>query len=308
MNKESSKNNNNREVWTIVKILQWTTGFLKEKGADSPRLDAEVLLADLLGMRRVDLYLNYDRPLDFDELSGYRAMVRRRAVREPVAYIIGKKEFYSLDFMVNRDVLIPRPETELLVDYAVESAIKTRFAEKDDLYIADIGTGSGAIAVTMAREVPHAKIYAVDSSEKALATAGKNAIYHGVQDNITFMEGDLLTPLLELNVNIDLILANLPYVPASGFSDMAPDVKDYEPHSALAGGADGFDLIKRLVIGAKDVLNDGGRVILEIWPDHVDRIKELCAGRSIGVSNVIKDLSGRDRIVILDAGKGSILE
>ena len=281
-----------------MKILRWTTDFLQKKGVETARLDAEVLLADLLGLSRVDLYLNFDRPLIAEELVGYRERVKRRGAREPVAYIIGRKEFYSLDLKVNREVLIPRPETELLVDEALEAA-RERFPE-GALALADVGTGSGAIAIALASQLDRARIWATDIWGPSLDVARENAERLGVSDRLVFLEGDLAEPLMPLNQRFHLVLANLPYVPETAFADMAPDVREFEPRRSLAGGNDGLDLIRRLVDAVPNLLFPNGALILEIWPDHGEALKKL--GASLGYSRIRirKDLAGRDRVAIMD--------
>lgn len=290
--------------WTILKLIRWTTDFLGSKGVDTPRLDAEVLLADLLGLGRVDLYLQFDRPLNPEELSGYRERVKRRGAREPVAYIVGHKEFYSLDLQVNSEVLIPRPETELLVDEAL-ALIKARWPEHPDLCLADLGTGSGAVAIALANRIQGARILAVDIHGPALAVAAANARRHGVEDRVDFVQGDLLEPLQASGGLFQVVAANLPYVPSGAFVDMAPDVRDYEPHRSLDGGVDGLGLIERAVAGGRALLPDDGVMLLEIWPDHGPRLVEL--GRENGFDRVrlVKDLAGHNRIAVLDAlGEG----
>jgi release factor glutamine methyltransferase len=286
------------DTWTVLKILRWTTEFLKNKGVETARLDAEVLLADLLGLSRVDLYLNFDRPLIAEELAGYRERVKRRGAREPVAYIIGRKEFYSLELKVNKDVLIPRPETELLVDEALE-LVRERFPN-GDLALADVGTGSGAIAMALASELERAQVWATDIWETSLEVARENAERLGVSDRLVFLDGDLAAPLITLNQRFHLVLANLPYVPEAAFEDMAPDVRVFEPRRCLAGGTDGLDLIRRLVETAPDLLVPGGALILEIWPDHGKALKEFGASLGFSTVRIRKDMAGRDRVAVME--------
>ncbi|MFH1138561.1 MAG: peptide chain release factor N(5)-glutamine methyltransferase [Pseudomonadota bacterium] len=291
-----TRNHRPNEPWTVLRILRWTSGYLAEKGVDSPRLDAEILLADLLGLTRVQLYLNYDRPLVPEELAEYRARVKRRARREPAAYIIGKKEFYSLEFEIGTGVLVPRPETELLVDRALEF-VRERHAGEGAILAADLGTGSGALAVSLAANNPRIRVRAVDISPEALQTAKKNALRLGMDDRIEFFEGDLLTPLAGLVFHF--IIANLPYVPRAAFVDMAPEVREYEPHLALDGGDDGLDLIRRTIVGAPEALTGGGGLFLEIWPDHSPKIRELARANGFSETVIVKDLAGLDRVAIL---------
>ena len=244
-----------------------------EKGVDTPRLDAEVLLADLLAISRVDLYINYDRPLNHDELAGFRERVKRRAAREPVAYITGAREFYSLDFQVGPEVLIPRPETELLVDETIRLADQ-RWPD-EELRLLDLGSGSGAVAVTLAVKLGRAGVWAVDINEAALAVAKRNAAKHLSPDAIHFFQGDLFEPLSGQGLTFHLITANLPYIPRPAMADLAPEVKNYEPHLALDGGEEGLDLIARAISGAGDHLAEKGALLLEIWPDHPETVKAL---------------------------------
>ena len=290
--------------WTILKLIRWTTEFLGSKGVDTPRLDAEVLLSNLLGLGRVELYLQFDRPLNPDELSGYRERVKRRAAREPVAYIVGHKEFYSLDLEVSPEVLIPRPETELLVDEAL-ALVKARWPEEQHLFLADVGAGSGAVAIALATRLPQARLWAVDIHGPALSVAKANAQRHGVEDRIDFIQGDLLEPLKAAGVRFHLVAANLPYVPTGAFADMAPDVRQYEPHRSLDGGVDGLQLIERAVAGGRELLIEDGAMLLEIWPDHGPRLTGLGRQSGFGRVGLVKDLAGHDRIAVLDAqGEG----
>ncbi len=260
-------------------------------------------MADLLGVGRVDLYLNYDRPMSQEELTGFRRRVQRRAAREPAAYIIGRKEFYSLDFKVNSEVLIPRPETELLVDEALRLSSE-RWPVDQPLQLADLGTGSGALAVTLAVSLGgRAAVWAVDIHASALATARSNAENHQVAERIHFFEGDLFDPLVSLDSKFHLIMANLPYIPKAAFEDMQPEVRDYEPHLGLDGGEDGLLIIRRAIAGAGEHLVDSGLLILEIWPTHTPRIEVLAKEHGFESVHIIPDLSGRDRVAVLDRKK-----
>ncbi|MBW2060007.1 MAG: peptide chain release factor N(5)-glutamine methyltransferase [Deltaproteobacteria bacterium] len=290
------------EPWTVLRLIQWTTSYLTGKGVKRARFDAEVLLADLLELSRVKLYLNYDRPLNQPELKAFRERVRRRADFEPVAYITGHKEFYSLELKVDRGVLIPRPETELLVDETLKAAqnqLSDHEAEIGSLHIVDLGTGCGAIALALASRLSQARIWAIDLSEKAVEIARANAKRHGLESRITFLQGDLLEPLRDRTDYFHLIAANLPYVPRIAFDDMAPDVKDFEPRLALNGGEDGLDLITKAVAQARALLRLQGALLLEIWHTHAPAVREM--GRTCGYNQVriCKDLAGRDRVAVL---------
>ncbi|MDY6851038.1 MAG: peptide chain release factor N(5)-glutamine methyltransferase [Thermodesulfobacteriota bacterium] len=290
------------EPWTIVRLLHWTTDYLSGKGVETPRLDTEVMLADLLGFSRVDLYLNYDRPLQSGELSGFRERVRRRANREPVAYITGRKEFYSLDLEVGPEVLIPRPETELLVEEAVR-LVEERWSKCASPRLVDLGAGSGAVVLALALQLRRAELWALDISGRALDLARRNASRHGVEGRINFLQGDLLSPLAGGEENFHLIAANLPYVPRAAFADMAPEARDHEPRLSLDGGEDGLDLIRRAIAQARPLIKPGGALLLEVWPTHVDEIRGLGSRYGYARVRIIKDLAQRDRIAVLEAGE-----
>ncbi|MBW2091852.1 MAG: peptide chain release factor N(5)-glutamine methyltransferase [Deltaproteobacteria bacterium] len=302
MNKKA-QSGDHTEPWTVLRLIRWTTNYLTGKGVKKARLDSEVLLADVLGLTRVELYLNYDRPLTPSELAAFREHVRRRAAFEPVAYITGHKEFYSLEFKVNQQVLIPRPETELLVDQALTLAQTQRSGLKnpaaDFLHVIDLGTGCGAIAIALAGNLSQTILWALDLSESALEVARMNAEKHSVNERITFIKGDLLEPLKEQVDYFDLIIANLPYVPRDFYNDMDPDVKDFEPRLALDGGKDGLDLIRGAIAQSHPLLRSHGALLLEIWPTHALRVREMGELHGYGQVSVLQDLTGRDRVAIL---------
>ena len=226
-----------KQVKTIAKSLRWAEGYLAQRGVPSPYVDAEYILAHILGCQRQDLLIYPDRVVKEDETAQFNACIERRGRREPLQYIIGEVGFRGLLFKVNKDVLIPRPETELLVDEVVKSVTKK------DATILDLCTGSGCIAVCIARELIDSKVYAVDISEGALAAARENAARHGVGERITFLSGDLFNAIDSLNLKgmIDVIVSNPPYVSAEEMQELQPEIRDYEPASALYGGKDGLD-------------------------------------------------------------------
>jgi len=293
----------NSQPWTILRLIRWTTDFLTDKGVPKARLDAEVMLASVLGLKRVDLYLNYDQPLNQEELAGFREMVRRRAKREPVAYIVGSKEFYGLELKVDPRVLIPRPETELMVDEAIRLVGEHWPAPKEQesahINIVDLGTGSGAIALALASQLPMASIWALDVSASSLEVAGENAGRFEDGARVRFMQSDLLTAVLDRADFFHLILANLPYVPRDFFSKMEPDVRNFEPGQALDGGEDGLKYIKKAVIQAGPLLLTGGGLLLEIWHTAAPQIRQLAAEHGFGEVRIIKDLTGYDRTAVL---------
>jgi release factor glutamine methyltransferase len=279
-------------VWTILDVLNWTAERFATAGIESPRLDAELLLADALATDRLHLYLDHDRPLGDDELARFRDRVRRRIAREPVAYIVGRREFWSLSFKVTPAVLIPRPDTELLVETAA-ARLKTHPAPR----IVDVGTGSGAIAVALARELPAARVDAVDLSEDALAVARENALALGVAERVAFRRGDLLG---EAGAGVyDLVVSNPPYVAPEAYEALMPEVRLYEPKAALVAADGGMAIVRRLVRDAPAALRPGGLLLIEIGFDQADRARALFADRETWEEPVVlKDLAGRDRAVL----------
>lgn len=275
------------EDWTVLKVLKWTSGYLAERGIDSGRLDAELLLADLLQLDRVGLYLNFDRPLTAEELASYRERVGRRARREPLQYILGRTEFWSLSFRVGPAVLVPRPDTEVLVEEAL-----ARVAT--EARILDVGTGSGAIAVALAHELADARVTAVDISAEALAVAAQNARDNGLAERIAFIRADLHA-LPE--GQYDLVVANPPYIAEGEFAGLMPEVRDYEPQLALAGGADGLDAYRALARQAPRLLTAGGWLLVEIGAGQAAAVGELLAEAGLEECFTRDDYAGLPRVV-----------
>jgi len=267
-----------KEVWTILEILRWTADYFRDKGVLEPRASAEVLLAHALGLSRLDLYLRYDQPLAPEELARFKALMVRRREGEPVAYLTGHKEFWSLDFQVAPGVLIPRPETEILVSAALESARETIGSASQEgqprLWGVEIGVGSGAVAVPLAQELPQLDWLALDLSAAALMVARDNARRHGVAERLHFVRGDLLSGLKPLPRFV-LMVANLPYVPRAAWEQLPKDIRDFEPREALLGGEDGLDLIRLLVRQAHHYLPPGGRLALEVGAGQAGPVLEL---------------------------------
>jgi len=286
------------EPWRIKDLLQVTARYLEEKGIEAPRLNAEVLLAHQLDLDRVALYLNFDQPLTEEELAGYRSLIKRRVAREPLQYITGIQEFWSLQMSVCPHVLIPRPETEILVDQVIHLA-KDLEREKDKgVHMVELGTGSGAVAIALARELPGATLLATDLSPAALQVALENAVTHGVSDRITFAEGDLWGPLEERGLKCDLVISNPPYVSKSEFAALPPEVRDHEPGQALDGGDEGMDFLERIIRGAPGFLNPGGWVALEMAPHQTRKALDLIDETgAYDHKDRIKDYSGRYRVV-----------
>ncbi len=248
--------------WTILEILRWTTGHFQEKGVSEPRTSAEVLLAHALGLSRLDLYLRHDQPLTPEELARFKAFILRRRAGEPVAYITGHKEFWSLDFKVTPAVLIPRPETETLVA-SILDVLKPETGNQKPKTGLEVGVGSGAVIIALARELPQVRWVGVDISGPALAVARENAVRHGVAGRIHWLRGNLVAPL-KSGPRLHLLVANLPYVPRPVWEELPKDIKEFEPREALLGGADGLDLIKPLVQAAPGFLLPGGWLALEV--------------------------------------------
>ncbi|WP_061213082.1 peptide chain release factor N(5)-glutamine methyltransferase [Syntrophomonas wolfei] len=276
-----------QQQWLIKELIDWTTRFFADRGLAEPRLEAEVLLAHVLLQNRVYLYTHYDQPVNQEERQQFRELIKRRIKGEPLAYIVGYKEFMSLEFKLNQAVLIPRPETELLVEEALEIA-----RAKEGLRICDVGTGSGAIAVSLAFYLPTAQVYATDISAEALEKARENALRHSVA--ITFYQGDLLSPFLK-EEPYDIIVANLPYISKEEFLMLDSGVKDYEPSPALLAPGDGLELYRRLLPQAYTLLVSGAYLLLEIGHEQGSRAREMMQGW--GETEIIKDLAGRDRLI-----------
>ena len=257
--------------------------------SDSASLDVQILLAEALGKDRAYVLAHGDDTLTPEQQKQFAAWIKRRAAGEPVAYILGRRAFYDREFAVAPGVLIPRPETELLLEAALEFA-----AHLPECTAADIGTGSGALAVTFAAHQPNARVYAVDLSPQALAIAQRNAAAQGV--HVTFFEGDLLKPLIERGIKVDVLMANLPYIAHDKMTQLA--VSQYEPHLALDGGPDGLDLIRRLLRDLRRVCNSGALALLEIGADQGAAVLAL-AHELVKPQQaiILKDYAGLDRIV-----------
>ncbi|MDY6988218.1 MAG: peptide chain release factor N(5)-glutamine methyltransferase [Thermodesulfobacteriota bacterium] len=285
------------ETWTILKLLKWTTAYFKSHQIEQPRAASEILLAHALGMDRVDLYIQYDRPLEPQELEVFKGFIQRRLKREPVAYIVGEKGFWSLDLKVTPDVLIPRPETETLVEAAL-SIIPPEPLPRP-FRVLDLGTGSGAVVIALAMERTGHRFYAVDHSEEALAVARHNAQRHGVEGDITFLQGNWFEALQEdRRSGFDLIVSNPPYVSSQDFETLSLEISQYEPPQALDGGPDGLDAIEGIIEQAPAHMTPGGWLLLEIGHDQAARIKGLMATSGAYEDfSVIKDCSGLDRVV-----------
>lgn len=277
------------KLWRVKDLLEWTARYFKEKGLEESRLEADILLAHVLEKDRVYLYANYDRPVNQQERETYRGYIRRRAMGEPAAYITGHKEFMSLDFLVNKNVLIPRPDTEVLVETALEIAKNEKITQ-----ICDVGTGSGAIAISLAKLLGDGvTVHAVDISARALEAAAANA--ERLHVSVDFRHSDLLSAIAEKET-MDLITSNLPYIPREIWKQLDPTVRDYEPELALVDdGSDGLEIYRRLVPQAHEILRPGGVLLIEIDPRQAETVKIMMSG--FDEIMIIPDYAGRDRVV-----------
>ncbi|MBQ1867405.1 peptide chain release factor N(5)-glutamine methyltransferase [Selenomonas sp.] len=284
----------NNEIWTIGRILKWTEQYFEQKGVESPRLDAEVLLSHLLKKQRIYLYVHFDEPLQAEELAAYREMIKKRVAHVPVAYILGEKEFMGLTFQVTADTLVPRPDTEILVQAAVD-ALKGMPPEAHRF--ADIGTGSGAICLSVLHFTENTEADTVDISPGARAVAEQNAAALGLTERITFHTGDLLEPIKDKTYTA--ILSNPPYIPQADIETLAPEVRCKEPMTALCGGADGLDFYRRLCAEAPAMLEAGGFMAFEVGIHQAEAVANLAQEHPlIERTEIIKDYAGIDRVVV----------
>ncbi|WP_408955443.1 peptide chain release factor N(5)-glutamine methyltransferase [Natroniella sp. ANB-PHB2] len=279
------------ESLTVKEILDRTTDFFKEHDLDTPRLDAEILLAEVLELERIRLYVNFDQPLEKHEVDHYRELVMSRSKGIPVAYLVGKQEFMSLGFKVTPDVLIPRPETEHLVETALELIAEL---EQDEIKVADVGTGSGAIIISLINLADKDLTgVGIDISEQALKVAQKNAIKHQVKGRIEFKTGNLLEPLDDL---VDLIVSNPPYIPTEQLASLQQEVKA-EPMLALDGGVEGLDYYYQIIKQAITNLRANGLILLEVGIDQARNVAEILAEFNFKEIEIIEDYSGIERVV-----------
>jgi release factor glutamine methyltransferase len=287
-----------RSIWTILELVRWTTDYFRAHEIDSPRTEAEVLLAHSLGTRRIDLYLNHDQPLGKKERDQFKALIKRRLRGEPVAYITGVREFWSLEMMVGPAVLIPRPETECLVEAVLPFLENDAGATKRVL---DMGTGSGAIVIVLAHEYPQGCYVAMDQSMDALYLARQNARKHGVDHRIAWYCGNWDAPLKPDRETFDLIVSNPPYIPSGDIDGLQPEVCDHEPRLALDGSRNGLACLGAIIQSAHRYLRDGGLLALEMGCDQAAAVTAI-ANRVGQYDNltIIKDYSGLDRVAMME--------
>lgn len=282
-------------TWTIGSALKWTEAYFKKQGLLKPRLDAEILLSHAIHKRRIDLYLQFDHPLNETELSAFKELVRRRVQHEPIQYITGHQEFWSLDFSVGPGVLVPRPETECLVEQSLKTLANDT---KEKIRILDIGCGSGTVAIVLAKERPGAEIVAVDISQAALACALENAKKHGVGERIEFRRSDVYEGLRQ-GETFDLIVSNPPYIRTDEWEMLDREIREYEPKEALVGGEEGIDFHMKIIKGASLFFQKRGALLLEIAPQQVKPLSDYREKTKVfSTLNVIKDYSHRDRVMV----------
>jgi release factor glutamine methyltransferase len=293
---------------TVLEVIQRSSAFLAKREVESPRLQVELLLAHLLKLRRMDLYLNFERTLTSKEMDDLRAWVTRRGEREPLQHIIGSACFWGLEFAVNKNVLVPRPETELLAEMGwqflnAECGVRSaESAETTSLNALDFGTGSGCLAITLAVKCPMVKVVALDVSKEALAVAKENAILNKVDSRIQFLEGDGFGALSK-EQRFDLIVSNPPYIPTAEIATLDPEVRDHDPRLALDGGVDGLDFYRRLAGEAGDYLKPNGRLMVELGAGQAPAVQDFLVAQKWIVEAVKADYNGHQRV--LAARRGS---
>ena len=280
------------DLWTVARVLAWAADDFRARGIESPRLDAELLLAHTLSCDRIRLVIDSQRPLTADELSTFKSYIQRRRRYEPVAYLIGRREFWGRDFHVDRRVLVPRPDTEILVEAALE------YTEQQHLFgqALDLCTGSGCVAITFALARPTWRTWAGDVSSDALTVARENALRLGA-NGVVFRQGNLFEAA-PAGERFDLITANAPYIAAQELPSLQPDVRDHEPHLALLGGDDGLDLVRALIDAAPDYLTDAGALVLEVGAGQAAKARALMQERGLREVEARQDLAGHERVVV----------
>jgi release factor glutamine methyltransferase len=276
---------------TILEAIKLSTEYLEKKNVESPRINSEILLSEILKCKRLDLYLSFDKPLSETELNLYREFIKKRGMRIPLQYIIGYVEFYGLRINVNKNVLIPRPETELLVEKIIEESKK-----KNINRVLDIGSGSGNIALAIAKNIPQASVVGADISRDAIKVAQKNALDNLIT-NVEFLNLDILNDDLQIIDKFDLVVSNPPYVSLNDFNNLEPELKDYEPRIALTDESDGLTFYKRIITLSKSILNNGGKILFEIGKGQHNQISNLLLENDFINVITFKDYHGIERII-----------
>lgn len=280
------------KVWTVLEVLNWTADYFKGKGIKSARLDAELLLAKALNLSRLELYLKFDRPLTQDERESFKMLLKRRANFEPIAYILGEKEFFSRSFIVTPACLIPRPETELLVERVIEIG-----QGRSRPVIIELGTGSGAMAISLKLALD-CRIYATDASLEALQIAALNAKRFGLEDKVDFITSDLFAGLKDIKA--DIIVSNPPYVPTAEWTSLPDEIKKFEPGIALDGGQDGLKVYRKIIDEVENYLKKGGYLALELGPGLASKVRGLLEAKgNFSTLETVKDYAGHTRILLV---------
>lgn len=282
------------KIWNVLELLEWTTEYFEQHKIPNPRLDAEILLGHVIEKSRLQLYLHFDMPVFQLHLTKFKDYIRKRVALTPISYLINHKEFMSLDFYVDERVLIPRPETEFIVETMLNT--KPEYPQR----ILEIGTGSGVIATSLAVNEPDWEIIATDICQDALDVAKKNRDAHDCTEQISLLHGDLFDPIQSLvSSNFNWIVSNPPYVMSCDNNDLSPDVGEHEPHIALFAGEDGLSIIRRLISEAPDYLNPGGNLIFEIGHTQAEPVQELLNVQpAFQNTQIIQDYAGKDRVVV----------
>jgi len=287
------QNSKKNKTWRIIDIINWGEKYLKDRSFDSPRNEIEILLLHLIGCKKIDLYLDFEKVIKPEDLITLRGWIKRRVNREPIQHIIGHSEFYGRRFIVNQDVLIPRPETETVIDISIDALSK-----KNTPVIIDIGTGSGCIGITLALEIPHSKVFAIDISEVALSIAKKNADIYNLK-NIEFIKMDFLRK--DIKHNVDLLVSNPPYIPQKEISSLMRDVKEYEPMIALTDNSNGLVFYQKISKIIPHVVKKNGVTILEVGRgDHHNKVKEVFSKEGYSDIETICDLNKDIRVLMIN--------
>ena len=290
MQPQNSKKN---KTWRIIDIINWGEKYLKDKSFDSPRNEIEIFLLHLIGCKKIDLYLDFEKVIKPEDLITLRGWIKRRVNREPIQHIIGHSEFYGRRFIVNQDVLIPRPETETVIDISIDALSK-----KNTPVIIDIGTGSGCIGITLALEIPRSKVFAIDISEAALSIAKKNAAIYNLK-NIEFIKMDFLSK--DIKHNVDLLVSNPPYIPQKEISSLMRDVKEYEPMIALTDNSNGLVFYQKISKIIPYVVKKNGVTILEVGRgDHHNKVKEVFSKEGYSDIETVCDLNKDIRVLMIN--------
>jgi len=283
-------------AWTILSLLNWATKYLQEKEFENPRLNVELLLSHSLKLSRIQLYTSFEKPLSKDELANFKQLFQRRLQHEPLQYIIGETEFFGLKYSVDNRVLIPRPETEILVEEIIQQA--KLFPENEIINILDIGTGSGNIAITVAKHILNSNIISIDISNDSLELAKENAKQNQVESKIKFLNVDIFANYELPITNYDFIVSNPPYISIEEFQSLQPEVKIFEPKTATTDNADGLTFYRRIAEIGKSLLNENGTIAVEIAYNQSEQVKTIFANANYKNISARKDYSGIERIIL----------